>query len=111
MVRWPEEGDEESIFWKFVHILLPQIRSRGRDELFHEPEELEMQCHQIRLGNKRTIDSLIEGKCEQSKCVARYAANETKQMVRDKEPLLLLGVAQCIVMCMPANTKPAETST
>jgi hypothetical protein len=62
MPEWQEEGDEESIFWKFVHVLLPQIDSRGRDELFHEPDALEpMQCHQIRLGNKRTIDGIHRG--------------------------------------------------
>ena len=50
MVRWQEEGDEDSIFWKFVAVLLPQIDSRGRDDLFREPEEvLGAQCHMIRL--------------------------------------------------------------
>ena len=49
MVRWQEEGDEESIFWKFVAVLLPQIDSRGRDELFREPEEDQtVQCHMVR---------------------------------------------------------------
>jgi hypothetical protein len=42
MPRWQDEGDEESIFWKFVHVLLPQIDSRGNDDFFHEPEHAEI---------------------------------------------------------------------
>jgi hypothetical protein len=65
MVRWQEEGDEkkkESIFWKFVAVLLPQIDSRGRDDLFREPDEAPgAQCHMIRLGNERTIDGTHRG--------------------------------------------------
>ncbi len=62
MVRWQKEGDEESIFWKLVAVLLPQIDSRGRDELFREPEEDQtVQCHMDRLGNKRTVDGTHRG--------------------------------------------------
>jgi hypothetical protein len=57
MPRWQTESDDESIFWKFVHVLLPQIDTRGKDDLFREPElEYEGErCHLIRLGNTRAI--------------------------------------------------------
>jgi hypothetical protein len=49
VVRWQDEGDEESIFWKFVAVLFPQIDSRCRDELFREPEhDQTVQCHMVR---------------------------------------------------------------
>jgi hypothetical protein len=62
MPRWQTEGDEESIFWKFVCELLPQIDSRGREELFHEPEEMvERSCKMVRIGTKRTVSGVTQG--------------------------------------------------
>ncbi len=88
MVRWQEEGDEESILWKFVHVLLPQIGSRGRDKLFHEPQEVEMQCHhQIRLGNKRTIDGTHRGEVRVVQMRCTLCGKRNKNGVRERATL------------------------
>jgi hypothetical protein len=79
MVMWQKEDDEESMFWKFVHVLLPQIDSRGKDELFHEPEDCAgAQCHMISLGNKRTIDGTHRGQLRavQMRCTSSSKRNK-----------------------------------
>jgi hypothetical protein len=115
MARWQQEGGEESIFWKFMHMLLPQIDSRGKDELFHEPEDCEpKRCHLIRLGSKKPLTALIVENCGLSKCIVRYyAANETTNYVceRKSRSYCLVGVAHYIVMFTPSNTKPDGRST
>jgi hypothetical protein len=89
MVRWQEEGDEESIFWKFVAALLPQIDSRGRDDLFREPEEDQtVQCHMVRLGNKRTVEGTHRGEIRavQMRCTSCSKRNRQNE-VRGRAPL------------------------
>jgi hypothetical protein len=89
MVRWQEEGDEESIFWKFVAVLLPQIDSHGREDLFRETDEAPgAQCHMIRLGNKRTINGTHRGELRavQMRCTSCSKRNK-KNDVRGRAPL------------------------
>jgi hypothetical protein len=113
MPRWQEEGDEESIFWKFVHVLLPQIDTRGRDELFHEPEQDDgrERCHPIRLGNKRTIDGTHRGEIRAVQMRCTYCSKRNKiNNVRGRSPL----TAWCflyIVMCTPVAEETVGRST
>jgi hypothetical protein len=90
MPKWREEGDEESIFWKFVAVLLPQIDSRGKNDLFHEPEDLAQreQCHMIRLGNKRTVDGVHRGEIRavQMRCTSCRKRNK-RDNVPGRSPL------------------------
>ena len=82
-------GDEESIFWKFVAVLLPQIDSRGRDDLFREPEEDQtVQCHMVRLGNKRTVEGTHRGEIRavQMRCTSCSKRNRQNE-VRGRAPL------------------------
>jgi hypothetical protein len=93
MVCWQEEDDEESIFLKFVAVLLPQIDSRGRDDLFREPDEAHgAQCHMIRLGNKRTIDGAHreELRAVQMRCTSCSKRNK-KNDLRGRAPLTAWG--------------------
>ena len=80
MPRWQEEGDEESIFWKFVCELLPQIDSRGRDELFHEPDELDREmCQMVRIGTKRTRDGATRGQIRAVQMRCTFCSKRNKQ--------------------------------
>ena len=86
---WQEEGDAESIFWKFVAVLLPQIDSRGRDELFREPEEDQtVQCHMVRLGIKRIVEGTHRGEIRaiQMRCTSCSKRNRQND-VRGRAPL------------------------
>jgi hypothetical protein len=49
-----------------VHVLLPQIDTRGKDDLFREPEQddLRERFHLIRLGNKRTVEGTHRGELQ-----------------------------------------------
>ena len=93
MPKWQEEGDEESLFWKFVHVLLPQIDSRGRSDLFHEKEHIDQdQCHIIRLGNKRTAAGLHRGEIRAVQMRCSYCRKRNR---RDNVPGRSLLTAWC----------------
>ena len=84
MPRWREEGDEESLFWKFVHVLLPQIDSRGRSDLFHEPDHIDQDtCHIVRLGSKRTAAGVHRGEIRAVQMRCSYCRKRNR---RDNVP-------------------------
>ena len=90
MPRWQTESDDESIFWKFVHVLLPQIDTRGKDDLFREPEQddLRERCHMIRLGNKRTIEGTHRGELRAVQMRCTYCSKRNKlNHVAGRSPL------------------------
>ena len=82
--KWQDESDEESVFWKFVCHLLPQIDPRPRHERTREEEtDPTAHCIQIRLGVKRTASGknkgayrAIQGRC--TSCRIRRKKNNSK---------------------------------
>ena len=82
--KWQDESDEESVFWKFVCHLLPQIDPRPRHERTREEEtDPTSHCIQIRLGVKRTASGknkgayrAIQGRC--TSCRIRRKKNNSK---------------------------------
>jgi hypothetical protein len=82
--KWQDESDEESVFWKFVCHLLPQIDPRRRHERTREEEtDPTANCFQIRLGVKRTAGGknkgayrAIQGRC--TSCRIRRKTNNSK---------------------------------
>jgi hypothetical protein len=60
--KWQMEDDDESVFWKFVSHLIPQIDPRPRHERQREEEtDPTARCIQIRLGEKRTVSGKHKG--------------------------------------------------
>jgi hypothetical protein len=61
----------------------PQIDSRGKDDLFHEPEpehaEGRERCHMIRLGHKRTVDGAHRGELRAVQMRCTYCSKETNK--------------------------------
>jgi hypothetical protein len=55
-IRWQHETDDESVFWKFVCHLIPQIDPRpGHERTREEETDPTAHCVQIRLGVKKTL--------------------------------------------------------
>ena len=75
--RWRDETDEESVFWKFVCALIPQIDPRPANMRIREDAvDPVSRCVQVRLGEKKTKTRLnsgtyraVQGRC--SSCRAR----------------------------------------
>jgi hypothetical protein len=72
IAKWRDEKDDESVFWKFVAHLIPQIDPRPRNARTREDEGTEptAHCFQIRLGVKKTAsgrnrgaERAIQGRC------------------------------------------------
>jgi len=69
--RWQRENDEESVFWKFVAALIPQLDPRPVYARTREDErDPTAHCIQIRLGEKKTLSGkhrgifrAIQGRC------------------------------------------------
>jgi hypothetical protein len=69
--RWQRENDEESVFWKFVAALIPQLDPRPANARTREDErDPTAHCIQIRLGEKKTLSGkhrgifrAIQGRC------------------------------------------------
>jgi hypothetical protein len=110
MPRWQDEGDVESLFWKFVATLIPQIDPRGKDELGHELEEdaeCASRCHIVRLGQKIHMTANIAAKRELFKCVVPIVPCKTNERRRLAVLHLLHGLVLFITKLMLAKTKIA----
>ncbi len=81
--KWQMEDDDESIFWKFVCHLLPQIDPRPRHERTREEEtDPTARCTQIRLGQKTTLCGKQKGLMRpiQGRCTSCGIRKKLKQL-------------------------------
>ncbi len=91
MKKWQDEGDEESLFWKFVAALIPQIDPREKDELVYmwawrgRTDECAAVCHMVRLGQKTTFDGKHRGEARALQMRCTYCGVRNK---RAKTPAL-----------------------
>jgi len=82
--KWQHADDDESVFWKFVCHLIPQIDPRPLHERAREADvDPTAHCHQIRLGVKKTktgrnkgLERAIQGRC--TSCHIRQKKNGLK---------------------------------
>jgi hypothetical protein len=87
--RWQHETDDESVFWKFVCHLIPQIDPRPRHERTREEEtDPTAHCVQIRLGVKKTLSGKNKGleRAIQGRCTSCRIRKKLKHLKGNSTP-------------------------
>lgn len=80
MARWKHECDEESIFWKFVRVLLPQFH----DENLHCVREL-TKCRQVLIGKKEVQSGISKGRKIAIQARCKYCIRAKRKEIRSSE--------------------------
>ncbi len=105
MPKWKhEQTDEQSLFWKFIHTLIPQIDSRPMSTRAREGEEAvnpTLHCKQVALGQYRIQAGNNKGFVKQKQARCKYCrhrideAGEQGRAPRTCFQCVVHGVAVC----------------
>jgi hypothetical protein len=105
MPKWKhEQTDEQSLFWKFIHTLIPQIDSRPMSTRAREGEEAvnpTLHCKQVALGQYKIQAGNNKGFVKQKQARCKYCrqrideAGEQGRAPRTCFQCVVHGVAVC----------------
>jgi hypothetical protein len=83
--RWASQPDTDSVFWRYVRVLLPQLSEHSLD---HVPRTAnQTSCHQVLMGKAKVVDGDHVGRVygKQGRCKYCTQAGR-KEPNKDKTP-------------------------
>ncbi len=97
MPKWQDVDDSDSVFWKFVHVVIGQIDDRPMSAREREGEENPtLHCKHVPIGQYRVHAGKYEGNLKSKQARCKYCSKrktKDKERLKGTSPLHVFGAA------------------